>query len=79
MESVSRDDLWGMETPQIFRREILVPAFESVLESGELVTDEVSAVQAAGHEVHLVENPYPNQKITVPSDLEFAAALLKQN
>lgn len=76
-ESVSRDDLWGMETPQIFRREILVSSYEQIMERKELITDEVSAVQLAGHEVEFVESRSPNLKITVPADLDLARALLR--
>ncbi len=75
-ESVSRDDLWAMQTPQIFRREVLIEAYQKVLSSDELVTDEVSAIQSNGGEVHLVENTTPNLKITVPEDLAMAERVL---
>ena len=75
--SVSREDLWAMETPQIFRRELILEAYLKILETNELVTDEVSATQALGHEVHLVDNSQPNFKITVPGDLLLAEAVLK--
>ncbi len=75
-ESVSRTDLWAMETPQIFQREILLAAYQRILAAGELVTDEVSAVQAITTEVRFVENHQPNLKITVAADLDVARALL---
>ncbi len=75
-ESVSRENLWAMETPQIFLRDLLLEAYQRILAAGEAVTDEVSAVQATGHQVFFVENPDPNPKITVPSDLSLAALLL---
>jgi len=74
---VSRENLWGMETPQIFKLELLHEAYETVIERGDLVTDEVSALEAIGHPVKLVENPDPNLKITVPGDLVVAEAVLK--
>ncbi len=73
---VSREDLWAMETPQIFASELLREAYATVLARGEVVTDEVSAVAALGHPVRLVENVEPNLKITVPADLSVAAAIL---
>ena len=76
-ESVSRDDLWAMETPQIFQRDILVSAYERVLATNTPVTDEVSAAQAIKQEVQLVENREPNFKITIPADLELAARLME--
>ncbi len=75
-ESVDREGLWIMETPQVFRLPLLRGAYEAVIRRGALVTDEVSAAQDAGHAVHLVENQSPNPKITLPGDLETAAALL---
>lgn len=75
--SVDRANLWGMQTPQVFRVDWLREAYEKVLAGGEIVTDEVSALQAIGHTVHLVENPDPNPKITVPADLLLAEAWLK--
>ena len=75
--AVSRENLWGMETPQIFKLELLHEAYETVIERGDLVTDEVSALEAIGHPVKLVENPDPNLKITVPGDLGVAEAVLK--
>mgnify|MGYP006227895567 FL=1 len=75
--AVSRDNLWGMETPQIFKLELLHEAYETVIERGDLVTDEVSALEAVGHPIKLVENPDPNLKITVPGDLVVAEAAFR--
>jgi len=75
-ESVERENLWAMETPQIAKRDLLENAYRYVLAEGLLVTDEVSALAAIGTEVRLVENPQPNPKITFPADLPLAEALL---
>ncbi len=75
--SVSRDDLWAMETPQVFSVKLLRTAYAAVLKRGEVVTDEVSALMGNGPQVMLVENPEPNLKITVPGDLVVAEAILK--
>jgi 2-C-methyl-D-erythritol 4-phosphate cytidylyltransferase len=64
-----------MQTPQVFRREWLVQAYEAVLASDVPVTDEVSAVQAAGFPVRLLTNPDWNLKITYPRDLDLAQIL----
>lgn len=76
--AVSREDLWAMETPQIFNVSLLKRAYASVLEAGVVVTDEVSAIESLGEEVALVENCEPNLKITVPGDLVIAAAIFKK-
>ena len=75
-ESVSRENLWAMETPQIFQVELLRKAYDSVLAVGQIVTDEVSAIESIGHAVSLVENADPNTKITVPGDLVVARAVI---
>lgn len=74
--SVDRTGLWAMETPQCFRLELLRAAWEEVRHRGIVFTDEVSILEEAGEPVFLVENPYPNPKITFPRDLELAEKLL---
>lgn len=74
--SVDRTNLWAMETPQIFDRQLLTNAYNFVCKQDALVTDEVSAVELLGEPVHLSENLKPNLKITFPQDLELATHLL---
>lgn len=76
-ESVSRENLWFMETPQIFETSLLRFAYADVRTRGLVVTDEVSAVEALGIPTKLVVSPTPNPKITVPADIGLAAALLR--
>lgn len=66
---VSRDHLWFMETPQIFRTDLIQSAYAYILKEGIEVTDETSAIEAHGGRVKLVESTSPNPKITTPSDL----------
>lgn len=75
-ESMDRTGVWVMETPQVFQRDLLVHAYESVIRDGALVTDEVSAVQHIGAAVSVVENTTPNPKITFPADLTLAEKFL---
>lgn len=77
VESVDRAKLWAVETPQIFRAELLRHAYDEVIATGGYVTDETSAVQAAGAPVALVETPDWNGKITWPSDLEVARLIVR--
>jgi 2-C-methyl-D-erythritol 4-phosphate cytidylyltransferase len=73
--SVERVGLWTMQTPQVFRREWLIRAYDAVLAGGVPVTDEVSAIQTAGFPVKLLTNPGWNLKITYPRDLDLAQIL----
>ncbi len=77
VESVSREQLWCMETPQIFAKEVLMRAYLQVSQRGLTVTDEVSAVQELGVRVKLVEAAYPNFKITTPADIKLAEAWIE--
>lgn len=70
-EKVSREHLWGMETPQIFDLALLRRAYATVAEQKLVVTDEVSAVEALGVPTTLVQVG-ANLKITLPGDLELA-------
>ncbi len=74
--SVDRENLWFMETPQVFRTELLRQAYAAVRARGLAVTDEVSALEALGLPAKLVVSPAPNLKITVAADIPLAAALL---
>ncbi len=75
--SVSREGVWLMETPQVFDRTLLCHAYDKAVAEGLAVTDEVSAVQHAGSEVFVLDNPEPNLKITYPADLHLAEQLLR--
>lgn len=75
-ERVSRENLWGMETPQIFRLSLLRKAYEHVAEHSLVVTDEVSAVESLGVPTQLVQGGV-NLKITLPGDLELAELIWK--
>ncbi len=77
VESVGREHLWAVETPQIFRADLLRHAYADVMASGTHVTDETSAVQAAGAPVALVETSGWNGKITFPADLELARFIVR--
>jgi 2-C-methyl-D-erythritol 4-phosphate cytidylyltransferase len=78
VESVSRENLWCMETPQVFETALLREAYRHVTEHALVVTDEVSAVQQTGVRVKFIESLHPNLKITTPADLALAEALMKQ-
>ncbi len=76
--SVDRDQLYAMQTPQIFERQLLEDAYRAVCAENIFVTDEVSAVERMGRKVALVVNGDFNFKITYPRDLPLADFVLKQ-
>ena len=76
--SVDREQLYRMQTPQIFDRELLVRAYQAVAEAKLRVTDEVSAVQHLLEKIVLVPNEEFNVKITYPRDLSLAQLFLER-
>lgn len=74
--SVCRDNLWRMETPQIFATALLREAHAAVAARDLTVTDEVSAIEAIARPVRFVESVHPNPKITRPADIILATAIL---
>lgn len=74
VETVPRDGVHEAQTPQVFRRQILIDAYASRDES--TATDESSLVEQAGHGVKAVTGSRLNIKITTQEDLRTAEALL---
>lgn len=74
--AVNRSDYRLVQTPQVFKTNILKKAYEQTFHSG--ITDDASLVEALGETIHLVDGNSENIKITTPEDLEFAALLLKR-
>jgi 2-C-methyl-D-erythritol 4-phosphate cytidylyltransferase len=71
-----RDTMWAVQTPQIFRRDWILPAYEKLIASGKKVTDDTAAVTELGHPVHLVRHDALNLKVTRPGDWDLANQLL---
>jgi len=76
--AIDRQNVFAMQTPQIFRRELLSQAYEQVKRDSLTVTDEVSAIEHAGGRIAIVPAEDHNFKITYASDLLLAEAILKQ-
>ena len=74
--TVSRTGLWRALTPQMFRYGTLVSALESAIVEPEKITDEASAIEAAGYEPVMVEGRWDNIKITHPQDLAQVRLIL---
>ncbi|MBI5759810.1 MAG: 2-C-methyl-D-erythritol 4-phosphate cytidylyltransferase [Planctomycetales bacterium] len=72
--TVPRDSLWAAQTPQVFRRQLLLDAYA---QRGSLQpTDEAQLVEQFGHPVALVEGSSLNIKITTDSDFRLAESAL---
>jgi len=74
-ETVDRQDLWEAQTPQVFRRQLLLDAYA---QRGDLTaTDDALLVERLGHSVTIVEGSPINLKVTTKEDLRLAQQALK--
>jgi 2-C-methyl-D-erythritol 4-phosphate cytidylyltransferase len=76
LRTLDRSALWAIQTPQVFRADVLRRALDVGEEVLAGATDDASLVEAAGGAVRVVEAPAANFKITTREDLERAEALL---
>ncbi len=78
LSTPDRATLFAVQTPQVFETEKIKAAIRAALERGLPLTDDCSAAEFAGMEVRLTQGSEENLKITVPSDLTLADAVLKR-
>ena len=76
--TLPREKLVMAQTPQVFRYELLVRAFEAAREDGFTGTDESSLVERLDVEVSVVPGSDRNIKITKPSDMDLAHLFLRE-
>lgn len=74
IETIPRNGLWLVQTPQVFLTDLLRKSYENV--SGD-VTDDAALVERLGHKVKVYMGSYENIKITAPEDLVIAEAIIK--
>lgn len=75
--TLDRSSLRAVQTPQVFEASVLKAALQSALEEQAPITDDCSAVERLGKVVFLVEGDEENLKITTPTDLLLAEAILQ--
>jgi 2-C-methyl-D-erythritol 4-phosphate cytidylyltransferase len=71
--TVSREGVWAVQTPQVFRYDLLLRAHNAALED---VTDDSALVEAMGGRVRLYPGSRANIKVTTPEDIAIVEALL---
>ena len=74
--TVARAGLWQAQTPQAFRRELLVAAHQRAITEAIVATDDADLVERTGARVEVVEVSTANIKITTQSDLEIVEAII---
>ena len=76
VETIDREELGAAQTPQGFRLDLLVSAYEAALRDQLTITDEAMAVERLGSRVRAVAGSPRNRKITTPEDLAWAESLV---
>lgn len=71
-----RSQLWAVQTPQVFRRDVLIEAHQHARRERIQLTDDAALVEQLGLKVKCVMGSYSNLKITTPEDLTVAKALI---
>ncbi len=74
-QTLSRESLWAIQTPQVFRREVILKAYQ---QTDDDVTDDAALVERAGGKVILYMGSYDNIKVTTPDDLTLAEVLIRK-
>ncbi|WP_019000887.1 2-C-methyl-D-erythritol 4-phosphate cytidylyltransferase [Succinimonas amylolytica] len=76
--TVSRTGLWRALTPQMFKRKLLIAAYEKAMADGQVLTDEASAMEYVGYHPLLVPGSSLNIKITEPQDLALGELFFRE-
>ncbi len=80
--TLNRESLWSIQTPQAFKLETLLQAYEAIATNSNKTladfTDDAAIVEAFGESVKMVEGSYDNIKITTKEDLILAELLIKE-
>lgn len=74
--SVKRDNLWLIQTPQVFRYDVLLSAYKR--NRKKYYTDESSLIESEGYKVKLLEGSKENIKITTKEDFKLAKRIIKK-
>ena len=75
-ETFKREELWAVQTPQVFTKEIITEAYEKAFRENYKATDDASLVEKMGREVNVVLGSYENIKITTQEDIDLAINIL---
>lgn len=77
IDTPNRSYLWAVQTPQVFKYDIITKAYEDAYNNNYYGTDDAMLVERIGYNVKIIEGSYNNIKITTQEDLEFGEQILK--
>lgn len=73
-----RSTLWQIQTPQTFRKDLILQAYEAAKADGFIGTDDASLAEHSGYPVKVIMGSYRNIKITTKEDMLIGEAFLKE-
>lgn len=76
-ETLPRNLLWEIQTPQVFRSEIIREAYDRAQRESAEAADDATLVERLGTGVRLLEGERANIKITLPQDILLAEAMIR--
>lgn len=76
--TVDRATTWRIQTPQVFKAELIKGALTKAMKQGLPLTDDSSAMEVLGVTTYLVEGDEENIKLTKPLDMLLASAILRE-
>ena len=79
VETIERSTLIQVHTPQVFKYEILMDAYNNAYARNLDVTDDAMMVEALGIDIRVVDSDYKNIKITTPEDIIIGENIIAQN
>ncbi|MEF9992253.1 MAG: 2-C-methyl-D-erythritol 4-phosphate cytidylyltransferase [Peptostreptococcaceae bacterium] len=77
IDTPNRSYLWSVQTPQVFKYEVITKAYEDAYNGNYYGTDDAMLVERIGYNVKMIEGSYDNIKITTQEDLKFGEQILK--
>ena len=77
VDTPNRSTLWLAQTPQCFKYDVIINAYEKAYKEGYTGTDDSVLVEKTGVKVKMVEGDYNNIKITTPEDLYIGEVILE--
>lgn len=71
IRTLERENVWRIQTPQMFRADVLFNSFDNAIKNNIIGTDEALLVELAGYKIKVIEGEVNNIKITTKKDLEI--------
>ncbi|CEN95202.1 2-C-methyl-D-erythritol 4-phosphate cytidylyltransferase [Paraclostridium sordellii] len=78
VDTPNRKYLWSVQTPQVFKYDIITKAYENAYNENYYGTDDAMLVEKIGYDVKMIEGSYDNIKITTQEDLNFGEQILRK-